>query len=223
MSREGKWSISASDGATAAKRRNRNYWQPQLWSLTQCMHFAHVLRSQQEARGRAHHSWIDRVCPCVQRSSAQVARHAQSGRLTQQLVCARSTRKQILCVHMVRISYVHGVIRSIHSSSYSFCLGTSALLLVSSCRIIFINPSLEILCFNLMLMDRFAIQFQCCRGVQGQIKRCQNFLNVHFTGRSKYFKLGIFLLPEYWLASRYCFLQYLTFWLVPLFPLEWLH
>lgn len=40
----------------------------------------------------------------------------------------------------------------------------------------FTKPSLEFLCFNLELMDRFAIQFQCSRGVQGQIQQCQEFL-----------------------------------------------
>lgn len=33
-------------------------------------------------------SWVDRVCPCVQRGSAQAARHSQSGRLPWEPACA---------------------------------------------------------------------------------------------------------------------------------------
>lgn len=75
---------------------------------------------------------------------------------------------------------VLAVTPTIHSTSHTLCLSTSALLLVPPMQNhltkSFIKPSLEILCFHLKLMDRFAKQFQCCRGVQGQIKRCQDFL-----------------------------------------------
>lgn len=127
------------------------------------------------------------VCPCVQRSSAQVARHSQSVRLTQQPVSASTARRQIQCALVVRISYVHGSLEWCLDCNHHDPQHTSHFMLRHFHSAVsptmqdhlskaLIKTNLEILCFNLKLMGRFAIQFRHSIGVQGQIKMCQDFL-----------------------------------------------
>ena len=72
------------------------------------------------------------VCLCVQRSSAWVARHLQSGRLTQQPVCA-STARFIMSTwseSVMSMGHKYDVLAitiKIHSTSPMLCLGTLAL------------------------------------------------------------------------------------------------
>lgn len=85
---EGKWCVSAQK----VQRQTRGG--KGMTSSPRCRAWPHIcvwLLSWDEHGRRKRQgslSWVDGVCLCVQRSSAQAARHSQSGRLPRQPACA---------------------------------------------------------------------------------------------------------------------------------------
>lgn len=109
------------------------------------MRLALVLQGPRgKPRSRSLLSWIDRLCQRVQRSSAQVARHSPSNRLNNSPQRQRCEETDSACPHgqdQLRswiIRTMSWLTITIHSTFHTLCLGTSALVLVPSCRIIYV-------------------------------------------------------------------------------------